>query len=218
MADDDTYEGAGAPGDPPREDPALTEALGRAIKVIRTGLDIGRPELAERAGISYSYLAEIENGKKQAGASAQQAIAKALGISVSELLAAAEEWAERIRGESDATLMLREAPAPIEASPVSARALLSLVESPPPLGARARQLRWFRDSTMTRVWDKAEAEKSKPRARRGRPSGADVVDGPFRGRDPHLDATLEKLRRLLADMSREDRERVLDLAARLGKG
>ncbi|RIL06191.1 MAG: hypothetical protein DCC71_07815 [Proteobacteria bacterium] len=217
MTDDDTSAGGG-PGDPPRDDPALTEALGRAIKVIRTGLDIGRPELAERAGLSYSYLAEIENGKKQAGASAQQAIAKALGISVSELLAAAEEWAVRIRGEAPAPEPGADAP-PLEPGPSHER-LLSLVEPPHAFGARARQLRWFRDSALTRVWDKAEQpEATKPGAAR-RKSPRALREGRFderTGHDPHLETMLTRLRRLLARMPREDRERVLDLAERLGE-
>ena len=40
------------------------ENLGRAIKALRAEADLSRKDLAERAGISYSYLAEIENGSK----------------------------------------------------------------------------------------------------------------------------------------------------------
>ena len=51
------------PDDQTGEDP-IGEGLGRAIRVLRTARDLGRRELAERAGLSYSYLAEIENGDK----------------------------------------------------------------------------------------------------------------------------------------------------------
>lgn len=84
----------GAEHDPARRTPDAdyAAALGRAIKVFRTGLGMGRRQLAAAAGLSYSYVTEIENGKKQASAAAQKAIAAALGLSVSRLLAAAEEW------------------------------------------------------------------------------------------------------------------------------
>ena len=66
------------------------DALGRAIKVVRAGRDLGRRELAEAAGLSYSYLAEIENGTKQPSSRAILAIADALGIPAHELMAAAD--------------------------------------------------------------------------------------------------------------------------------
>ena len=49
-----------------RYPPGFAEALGRTIKVIRTDQGIERRELAERAGISYSYITEIENGQQAA--------------------------------------------------------------------------------------------------------------------------------------------------------
>lgn len=202
-------DGPSSPPDPPG-DGTHAEALGRAIKVIRTGLGIGRPELASRAGFSYSYLAEIENGKKQAGSSALHAIAKALGMSPSELLAAAEEWERRLAGdevgatpmraaELDGTLRGPLMDAALE--PTYAR------RAPDPAGARARALRWFGEDTATRVWNRAEIESSsaRRRARRAAP-------------DAELDAVLEHLRALLRDLSPEDRERVLDLARRLADG
>ena len=196
----------------PREETALATAFGRAVKVIRTGLDLGRRELAARAGLSYSYLAEIESGKKQASASAQQALARALGMSVSELLAAAEEWAERM------------ADGPIPARPPSAINQASLFalarDVRAPLGARERQLRWFRDSAATRVWDRstvakriADAEKKPRKSARAARSARDRGTA----RDAHLETVIEEMRRLFRGLSEEDRERVLDLAERLAK-
>ena len=69
-----------------------SEAIGRAIKVFRTGRDISRRDLAERAGLSYSYLSEIENGTKQPSSKALSAIAEALDLPSYELMAAAETW------------------------------------------------------------------------------------------------------------------------------
>lgn len=207
--DDDPHSPSDAPGDDPRAD-----ALGHAVKVIRTGLGLGRPEVAERAGLSYSYLAEIENGKKQASAAAQRAIAKALGMSVSELLRAAEEWAYRMAGsEVGATPLWSIAaadavPVPGILSPATVSA--SSHEIPPALGARERTMRWFRDSTATRVWDRSEIEKAIPEgtARRTRRAA----------KDESLEATLDQLREILRRLPPEDRERVLDLARRLTEG
>jgi transcriptional regulator with XRE-family HTH domain len=217
MASEDDANRPGRPEDPPREDPVFAEALGRAIKVIRTGLDLGRPQLAERAGLSYSYLAEIENGKKQASSSAQQAIAKALGITGSELLAAAEEWMGRLRGE---VAEIREEREPIvRASDSVLRRTLayeSRDEPVAPLGARARQLRWFRESATQRAWDGADLEtvgSVGARLRRG-PGAQAKSTAPD---DEELEGVLLRLRELLEGLSPEDRERVLDLAGRLGE-
>lgn len=197
----------GAP-DPPREDAALTEALGRAIKVIRAGHDLGRRELADRAGLSYSYLAEIENGKKLASSSAQQAIAAALGITVSELLAAAEEWAVRIANEMPLNT-------PLSADLPASRARKPL--DPSSLGARARQLRWMRGSRNQPTFA-FEDEHDDPAFQRRHPQA--VVRGSMpQGTDErsarHLHAVTIELLELLGALTEEDRERVLDLARRL---
>ena len=69
---------------------AFYEALGHTIKVGRTDLGIERAELAERAGISYSYLAAIENGQKQPSSQVLLALAEALGLRSHELMRSAE--------------------------------------------------------------------------------------------------------------------------------
>lgn len=66
------------------------KALGRTIKVLRTDLGLSRRELAEQAGISYSYITEIENGNKPPSASVLNPIAAALGVRMSELIHLAE--------------------------------------------------------------------------------------------------------------------------------
>ena len=42
--------------------------LGRAIRVRRETLDLKRRDLALRAGLSYPYVSEIENGNKEPSA------------------------------------------------------------------------------------------------------------------------------------------------------
>lgn len=74
-----------------RSDPDLYAFLGRAIKVERTARGMDRRALAERSGISYPYLSEIENGSKRPSSQAVFAIAEALGIGPSELMALAEQ-------------------------------------------------------------------------------------------------------------------------------
>ena len=69
---------------------AYSEALGRAVKVLRTDLGIDRGELAELSGLSYPYLSEIENGKKRPSSRALETLAASLGVRGHELLAAAE--------------------------------------------------------------------------------------------------------------------------------
>ena len=64
--------------------------LGRAIKIRRAVLDMSRKDLARAAGLSYSYLAEIENGSKQPSGNVLERIAAALRWTVSELHLAAE--------------------------------------------------------------------------------------------------------------------------------
>ncbi|MBT8462559.1 MAG: helix-turn-helix transcriptional regulator [Gemmatimonadetes bacterium] len=70
-------------------------ALGHTIKVARTDLGIERKALAERAGISYSYLSAIEGGKKQPSSQVLFAIADALGLRSHELLESVEGRQER---------------------------------------------------------------------------------------------------------------------------
>lgn len=75
------------------EETAPGEALGRAIRVLRTLRDLSRPELAEAAEVSYSYLSEIETGSKRPSSRVLAAIAGALGTSAEELEATAAELA-----------------------------------------------------------------------------------------------------------------------------
>ena len=85
---------------PSTEDPAFYEALGRAIKVARTEQGLSRKELAQRAEVSYPYVADIESGRGRPSSTALLQIAKALGMAPSELLARAEAFVERFLDES----------------------------------------------------------------------------------------------------------------------
>jgi len=76
-------------GRPPRSDPEFLAAYGEAIVGLRDQRGLDRRELAESAGISYSYLSAIESGQKLPSPKLEAAIAAALGVPSTELLARA---------------------------------------------------------------------------------------------------------------------------------
>jgi transcriptional regulator with XRE-family HTH domain len=96
---------------PETQDPAYYEALGRAIKVARTELGLSRKELAARAKISYPYIADIESGRGRPSSSALLAVAGALGLSPSTLMAMGESFVQRMQEPSTAAEAPMVAPA-----------------------------------------------------------------------------------------------------------
>jgi len=170
---------------PPREASGHAEALGRVVKVLRTLQDLSRRELAAASGLSYSYLAEIENGTKQPSSRALAAIAEGLHISVSKLLWEAEKLADT-----------NEALSPLRLDLPSPRAAAR------PAGARERQMRWYRSQR--------HAPEPAPPA-----EAPTAMEAARRTQEAQPDPLLEELRQLLRALSPEDRDRVLDLARRL---
>ena len=73
----------------------FSDALGHTIKVARTDLGIERKDLAEQAGISYSYLAAIEKGHRQSSSQVLIALAEALGVRTHQLVESAEGRRDR---------------------------------------------------------------------------------------------------------------------------
>ena len=65
--------------------PELAAAVGQTIKVLRTDQAVARKD-SPRAGISYSYLAEIDRGNKPASNTVLSTIAAELGLRLHELL------------------------------------------------------------------------------------------------------------------------------------
>lgn len=70
-------------------DPAFLASYGAVVRQIREEHGLDRKELAHEASISYSYLSAIESGQKLPSAAVQEALAGALGIEASDLLAGA---------------------------------------------------------------------------------------------------------------------------------
>lgn len=56
------------------------------INEVRQELGISQSELAERAGLSRPYLAQLESGARQLNAARQSEIAAALGVDANDLV------------------------------------------------------------------------------------------------------------------------------------
>ena len=74
-----------------RSDPEFLAAYGACVRQRRAELGLARKELAERAGISYSYLSSIESGQKLPSDSVLSGLASALELSPADLLARAND-------------------------------------------------------------------------------------------------------------------------------
>jgi transcriptional regulator with XRE-family HTH domain len=62
------------------------ERIGMRVKAYRERRKLTQEALAERAGISRTYLARLETGKHDPTASVLEKLAKALGVKVGRLL------------------------------------------------------------------------------------------------------------------------------------
>ena len=70
------------------EDSAL--CMGRAITAAREDRGMERGDLADRAGVSHPYLAELEQGRRSGTPQVLERIASALSVTTEELHAAAD--------------------------------------------------------------------------------------------------------------------------------
>ena len=86
----------------------MSTLAGTRIRAIRTARNLGQADLAERAGISPSYLNLIEHNRRRAGPRVLNALAKALDLDI----AALDE-----KGETQALGALRDAAAKTTADP-----------------------------------------------------------------------------------------------------
>lgn len=72
------------------ENTLLEQAVGKQIKALRALKGWSQADLAERAGIHARRISQLENGKSQHVENIKQ-VAAALGLTVSELFAQAEQ-------------------------------------------------------------------------------------------------------------------------------
>ena len=174
-------------------DPRLARALGRTIKVLRTDQGLDRKELAGRAGISYSYLTEIENGAKPASNTILGPIAETLGLQLYELIAQAEA---RLEGQ-DAQEDLWEPQSPATRGDESPEAFPEAGRRDavaPPSARRSRAMRSW-SGTNDRV----------DYSRLDLPASTSTRE------------VLRELGALLPLLSPDDQRRVLDMARRLAR-
>lgn len=64
----------------------INKALGKNIRALRKKKELTQEELAYKAELDYSYINQIENGKRNPSMEAVERIAKALGTKVQNLL------------------------------------------------------------------------------------------------------------------------------------
>lgn len=63
----------------------INEKLGKRIRAIRKAKNMSQEELAYQSKTDYSYLNEIEAGKRNPSVKRISEIAKALGVSIKDL-------------------------------------------------------------------------------------------------------------------------------------
>lgn len=81
----------------------MSIGLGKAIAARRITLGLSRKALAEKAGISYPFLAEIEKGTKSPSFQRLGDIAAALDMTRSRLVAVSELTADALFGSDTPT-------------------------------------------------------------------------------------------------------------------
>lgn len=77
------------------------EALGRAIRELRTERTLTQRQLADAADVNETWISHIEAGRTNPAWGTVVRIAAALGVSVSELAASAERFAGQASDSSE---------------------------------------------------------------------------------------------------------------------
>jgi transcriptional regulator with XRE-family HTH domain len=116
---------------------ALTESLAAALQAARKARGLSVSALAEGAGVSRAMIAKVERGDAQPTAVLLARLAGALGITLSELVARAEDGGGRLVRAADQPTWTDPASGYLRrtVSPASGRPL-ELVEIELPAGAR----------------------------------------------------------------------------------
>lgn len=70
-------------------EPLLREALGSALRFLRSDRGVTLRELAERSRVSPGYLSELERGRKEVSSELLASVCRALDTTVADLLIAA---------------------------------------------------------------------------------------------------------------------------------
>jgi transcriptional regulator with XRE-family HTH domain len=129
------------------DDSGVDPSLGRSIMSARIEQGMKRAELAERSGLSYTFLSEIERGVKRASEKSLYLIAEALDTSPFELQARAE--ALRARGADSSMRM---------ATPMASRPMPAMLRASAGRRAAAEDSRGPEDRLVDRVMGVVAAE------------------------------------------------------------
>ncbi len=139
----------------PYDDPVFAEELGRTIRLLRIDRRLERRDLADQAGISYSYLSAIENGGKSPSARLLYTLARALGVRDDELLTMVRERMQPGRPVTRAPVPPA-APAPMAAAPAAPMAAAPATAAAAPEEPRRRLGRRRRPQTAAEAQELAE--------------------------------------------------------------
>lgn len=70
----------------PRDDGSLKEAIAREVRKARAGLGVSQHEVADRAGLTPTYISEIENARRNPSATTIIRLSYALGVDPNTIL------------------------------------------------------------------------------------------------------------------------------------
>ena len=65
--------------------------FGKAVRMLRTELKISQEDFAERAGLHRTYISDLERGKRNVSLENIERLARALNLTISELLQRVDE-------------------------------------------------------------------------------------------------------------------------------
>lgn len=79
----------------------IRSAFGRAVRIARTRKGWSQEGLAHHAGLNRNYVSDIERGVRNPTLEVQEKIAAALGLSLGELMTAADSEREQQRRSAE---------------------------------------------------------------------------------------------------------------------
>lgn len=81
----------------PSPEPDYKKVIGDTIRKLKTEADLSLAELAERSGVSASWLSRLESGKHESTWEGLEEVAKGLGLSLSQFAAEIERMEKKGR-------------------------------------------------------------------------------------------------------------------------
>jgi transcriptional regulator with XRE-family HTH domain len=79
---------------------SLLSALGQGIRQVREDRSLSQERLAELAGLHRTYVSSVEQGRRNLSIENIQKIAKALGVSMTEIIQLCEDRLDRPKESS----------------------------------------------------------------------------------------------------------------------